>query len=63
GHPVQFFGTHFNVSQARKMRDVVTVDRSHGSPLQSSNGFPVQSTGQPGTLGRPVWPPTSVDQA
>jgi hypothetical protein len=28
------------VSQTRKMRDVVTVDRSHGSPLQSSNGFP-----------------------
>ena len=28
----------------REVRDVVTVDRSHGSPLQSSNCFPNQSS-------------------
>jgi hypothetical protein len=28
----------------REMRDIVAVDRSHGSPLQGSDYFPSQST-------------------
>src|SRR6478735_7900653 len=34
GHSVQLFSTHLDVRETREMRDVVAVDRSHGSPLQ-----------------------------